>query len=208
MPGRPPKDVSGMKFGKLTAIKAVGKNSKGEYQWECICDCGNRKNVNVSNLLLGRTTSCGCSRLTHGMSKTALYFRWKPMRQRCQNDKHPKYKDYGGRGIQVCKEWAESFGSFYQWAIENGYKKGLHLDRINNDAGYSPDNCRWVTALQNENNKRSNHVVSFNGEIHTLAEWSRITGIPETTIWTRLNKGLPTEEALGRKDKKLWQQEQ
>ena len=137
MPGKP-KDISGMKFGKLTAIKAVGKNSKGEHLWECICDCGNRRTVNVSNLLLGRSTSCGCSRSTHGLSKTALHSRWRAMRQRCQNDKHPKYKDYGGRGIQVCEEWDESFESFYQWAIANGYKEGLHLDRINNDAGYSP----------------------------------------------------------------------
>ena len=212
MPGKP-KDISGMKFGKLTAIKTVGKNSKGEYQWECICDCGNRRTVNVSDLLRGRSTSCGCSRQKHGKSKNVLFHIWQSMKQRCGNANSPKYKNYGGRGISVCGEWADSFDAFYQWAIHSGYEKGLQIDRADNEKGYSPDNCRWVTALQNENNRRNNHLLTCDGETHTLAEWSRITGMPSTTIVTRLYRGKTIEEALKtavqiRKDSKRWQEQQ
>lgn len=212
MPGKP-KDISGMKFGKLTALKAVGKNGKGEYLWECVCDCGNRRTVNVSNLLLGRSTSCGCSRSTHGMTNSSLFNVWRSMKERCINPNYPNYKNYGGRGITVCSKWLDSFEAFYQWAIHSGYEKGLQIDRTDNEKGYSPDNCRWVTALQNENNRRNNHLMTCDGETHTLAEWSRITGMPSTTIVTRLHRGKTIEEALKtpvqiRKDSKRWQERQ
>ena len=94
---------------------------------------------------------------------TKLYNVWKEMRQRCNNPKHNHYKRYGGRGITVCKEWDDP-EAFYNWAVNNGYKEGLTLDRINNDKGYSPDNCRWVTVKEQCKNRSSNHLISFMGK--------------------------------------------
>lgn len=208
-----PKDISGKKFGKWTAIRSIGKGNKGEYLWECVCDCGTKKTVPIDALTCGRSSSCGCSRSTHGKSKSILFHVWQSMKQRCLNNRHRQYANYGGRGITVCKEWLSNFDRFEEWALSNGYKRGLQLDRINNNAGYSPENCRWATPMQNENNRRNNRLITVDGVTHTLAEWSRIAGIPSTTILTRLHRGHTFEEAIKkpvqiRKDNKLWQQEQ
>lgn len=97
------------------------------------------------------------------MTGTILYNKWQKMKARCNNIKHPAYKNYGGRGITVCEEWTHDFMLFYTWAIDNGYKEGLALDRRDNNKGYSPDNCRFVTHKENDNNKRTNRYVTING---------------------------------------------
>lgn len=208
-----PKDISGAKFGRWAAIKPVGKGHKGEYLWECVCDCGNKRTVPIDALTRGQSTSCGCSRSTHGKSKSVLFHVWQSMKQRCLNENQKQYVNYGGRGISVCKEWLSDFTSFEEWALSNGYEKGLQIDRINNNAGYSPENCRWATPMQNENNRRNNHLMTCKGITHTLSEWSRITGMPSTTILTRLYRGKTEEEALTipvqvRKDSKRWREQQ
>lgn len=118
---------------------------------------------------------------THHATKTRLYKIWSSMHERCYRQKHKHYKNYGGRGIKVCKEW-EEFTNFRDWATQNGYGDKLTIDRINNNGNYEPSNCRWVTFTEQANNRRSNHIISVNGDSMTIAECSRVYNIPKSTI--------------------------
>lgn len=115
-----------------------------------------------------------------------LYWCWKAIKQRCLNPRCRAYHNYGGRGITVCDEWLE-FEPFLAWALAAGWKKGLEIDRIDNDGNYSPENCSFVTRVVNDNNRRTNVHITANGATHTIAEWSSITGITHATIskWIR-----------------------
>ena len=160
-------DLTGQRFGKLTVIK---RSENKEYQncrqthvqFLCQCDCGNKVVVTSNNLRTGHTQSCGCEKIQlvvnrskkHGMTNTRLYGVWNTMRQRCLNPNNHKYKNYGGRGIKVCDEWLHDFMAFYDWSMDNGYKPGLTIDRINNDGNYEPNNCRWTTMKVQNNNRR------------------------------------------------------
>ena len=119
------------------------------------------------------------------------------MHERCESDKHIRYDKYGGRGISVCKEWGE-YKPFADWARENGYADGLSIDRINNDDGYYPGNCRWATIKEQNNNKSNCVHLSLNGETHTVAEWADITGMKHSTILERMKRGWDDEEVLTR----------
>lgn len=110
------------------------------------------------------------------------------MRQRCYNPKNRDFKHYGGRGITVCEEWRKDFKVFHDWAMANGYAKGLTLDRIDVNGNYSPENCRWATMLEQSNNLRKNKLLTYQGETKTVAEWARIKGIRRNTLWLRLYK--------------------
>ena len=149
--------------------------------------------------------SCGClnvetqnrTHTTHGLSKERLYHVYYTMKARCNNPKNAIYPRYGGRGIKVCTEWADSFLSFYEWAVNNGYREGLSIDRIDTDGNYEPDNCRWVDSFAQANNKSVNHLMTLNGETHTISEWSKITGISQYVLVQRVNKlGWSDEDAL------------
>ena len=167
--------------------------------WLCKCDCGNSSVVSVSDLRRGHTKSCGCLRAdmntTHGVYNTKLYRIWHEMQRRCNDHNKAAYKRYGGRGISVCNEWDDP-KVFYDWAMANGYKKGLQIDRINNDGDYEPNNCQWVTAKENCNNRQTNVTVELDGQTKTVMEWSRITGIPHSTIRGRIKAGKSPEEIL------------
>jgi hypothetical protein len=164
------KELTGMTFGKLTAIKREGSNKHGDALWICQCECGNKKIVPSRYLLAGETKSCGCytfrypgmgkwkkgdrkgednPNYKHGKSCHRLYTVYANMKQRCFNPKVPEYNCYGGRGITICKEWLNSFESFFEWAIKNGYEEGLSIDRIDNDGNYEPSNCQWITRSEN-----------------------------------------------------------
>ena len=123
-----------------------------------------------------------------------LYNRWVGIKYRCNCPTATNYKYYGGRGIKVCDEWNKSFVPFCKWALENGYREDLTIDRINTDGNYEPSNCRWATVKQQANNRTSNNIVEFNGESHTLTQWSEITGIKMATIWARLQKGWSEQD--------------
>lgn len=130
-------------------------------------------------------------------SKNRLYRIWLNMKQQCNNPNNKDYVHYGNRGIKVCTEWESSFDSFRDWAIENGYTAELTLDRENNDRGYSPDNCRWVTRKEQVNNRSNNLTFTYKGITHTLAEWSEIYGINASTLHDRVMRlGYSFEEAI------------
>ena len=159
------KNLKGQKFGRLTAICPVGKNNRNAVLWLCECDCGLDAIVESSSLVRGLTRSCGCldreahkfrpNRTTHGKSGTRLYRIWKKMKSRCSNLNDPDYQQYyGSRGITVCDEWLHNFQAFHDWAMSHGYSDELTIDRMDNDKGYSPDNCRWATAEEQRHNQR------------------------------------------------------
>lgn len=162
-------DLTGQRFGSLVAVSRADDvlDSRGVRKgyWNCVCDCGNTTVVPASDLVRGHTKSCGHRRGEfHGLSKTPMYFVWKTMKQRCYNPNDKKYKDYGARGISICDEWLQSFGAFHDWAEQNGYQRGLSIDRINVDGNYEPSNCRWATDVEQANNKRPR---SSHAEIRT-----------------------------------------
>ena len=188
-------DITGMKFGKLTALYAEEIKGEGRYQWVCKCDCGNLTKATSTELKSGVRFSCGCSRTKHGMSESRLYHIWKGMKQRCTDETVSCYKNYGGRGITICEEWM-NFVPFMEWAYSHGYSDDLTLDRIDNNKGYSPDNCRWATREEQCSNQRTNRNITCNGETHTISQWARITGLKRDTISNRIERGMTVEEAL------------
>lgn len=132
---------------------------------------------------------------THGKKGTKIYNIWRGMRDRTRHKSHKQYKDYGGRGITVCKEW-DIFENFYNWAMANGYKEGLSIDRIDNDKGYNPENCKFSTIKEQANNKRNNHIITYNGESHNITQWATILGVSREVIATRLLRGWSVEKTL------------
>lgn len=197
-------DLTGKRFGMLTVIcRAADRN--GDAMWKCVCDCGRERIVLGESLRCGHTKSCGCqmrrilleSNIKHGKTNTKLYGVWSTMKSRCLNPNSASYKLYGKRGIKVCEEWANDFQAFYEWAVSTGYHEGLSIDRIDTNGNYEPSNCRWADAKMQANNRRNSHIVTLNGESHTIAEWSKITGIKSSTLYMRLNKyGYSVDDAL------------
>lgn len=184
-------DLTGQKFGRLEVIKYLGIDNGKHSLWLCQCDCGKQTKVNTCHLKSGHTKSCGCLHkqsvggekcnfYKHGKTKTRQHNLWAGIIDRCYNPKNQDYYNYGGRGIAVCKEWLDKekgFINFYNWAMTNGYKDDLTIDRINNNKDYSPDNCRWATWIEQAKNRRCNHLVTYEGETHNLKEWAKIKNI-------------------------------
>lgn len=209
------KDITGQRFDHLVAIKPIDRNSHGNTIWMCKCDCGNYHATTVTYLKLGHCKSCGCVRYDkikeirtkHGMTRTRIYRIWQNMKNRCRHPNNPRYKDYGARGITYCEEW-EKFELFYEWAQKTGYNDKLTIERIDNNKGYSPDNCRWATTEEQQYNKRTTHFLTYKGETKSMAEWSKIKGIKLQTLAARINhmhwdveKALETPPMHSGKDK-------
>lgn len=205
-------DKVGKRYGKLTVIALAGRDNGGKPTWLCKCDCGNYKVVSSSNL--GRhTVSCGCKRAEdlkknsflpkHGQSRTRLYGVWGSMIDRCNNPNAHEYENYGGRGIKVCDEWRYDFTQFEAWALANGYdekakKTDCTLDRIDTNGNYEPSNCRFVPMKTQSRNRRSNVLITYNGETHCMSEWAEIAGLKYMTFQHRLYAGWSMEDAMNR----------
>lgn len=192
-------DETGNRYGILTVIKRVGSDRFGQLRWECVCDCGNTTIVSGGNLRRGLVNSCGCrgqNTEKHSKTNTRLYRIWAGMKGRCKNSNLPAYKDYGGRGITVCDEWDNSFVTFEKWALKNGYDESLTIDRVDNDGGYCPANCRWATRIEQSRNRRSRKTIAYNGESLSVVEWAEIVGINPHTIYERLRQGWTVKDAL------------
>lgn len=203
-------DLTGKKFGRLLVIERAENRGRQTY-WKCRCDCGKIKEINGAKLKNGHTKSCGClprkakvksdvqrscHLKTHGMSETRIYRIYHKMKLRCYSKVNPAYPAYGGRGITICDEWLNDFMEFYNWSMDNGYADDLSIDRIDNNKGYSPDNCRWTTKKQQANNTRSTIFLTYKGETKPASEWSEITGIPQDTLTYRKRSGWSDDECI------------
>ena len=202
-------DLTGQKYNRLTVLEYAGRDKYNCTMWKCRCDCGNIKVVKGKYLRNGNTKSCGCLNIdrikernrvlkrTHGETKTKLFHVWAGIKTRCNNPNAIGYHIYGGRGIKMCKEWDSSFEAFRDWALANGFREELQIDRIDTNGNYEPSNCRWVTSKENNRNRRSNTLITYNGETHCIAEWADIVGIKYDVLQRRLwSKNYTIERAL------------
>lgn len=188
----------GKKFNMLSIISYKKKGKNNCNYFICLCDCGKTTEIRANHLFNDNQISCGCIRTKYKDSKIGytIYDTWNRMMHRCYDIKHHKYPRYGARGIIVCDEWKNDYYSFYNWSINNGFKLGLSIDRINNDGNYEPSNCRWATRKQQMNNTSRNRYLTYNNETHTMAEWSDILNINYGTINSRLHRGKSISEVL------------
>lgn len=195
-------DLTGERFGRLVVIKRAENLSGIKVQWLCLCDCGKYSTPQGGALKNGRATSCGCFRdekhlvtmKKHGMSKFPEYTVWYQMLERCNNASHVHYRYYGGRGIKVCSRWT-NFINFYK-DMGNRPSDLFQLDRRDNDLGYTPENCHWVTRCANARNKRGTLKISFQGRIMPIAEVAEIVGLQYQTLRWRINHGILPEDGL------------
>lgn len=194
-------EIVGERFGRLVVVSESKNGTSKHRKVIVVCDCGVQKEVYASNLLKSNTPtrSCGCldaeRKTTHGMSYHVAFKVWEGMMRRCYSEDHEAFQNYGGRGIAVCEEWHEP-ERFISCLIDNGWHKGLQVDRQDNDLGYSPDNCRVVTSAENNLNKRTNRKCIFNGEVLTVREASEKYGIKYTTLRYRLDRGVSPDDAI------------
>lgn len=187
------RDITGLVSGRLTVLYQTQKrNRQGTYYWHCQCECGNTTDVPKYNLVTGHSKSCGCLReeinTKHGCSTKPLCKVLYGMIARCYNLNDVSYRHYGERGITVCQEWLDSPRAFIEWGEANGYKKGLQIDRMDNDGNYEPSNCRFVTCKENTANRRCTVYVLLNNE-KTPATYAAVElGIPIDTIYRWVKK--------------------
>lgn len=205
------KDLTGQRFGRLVVLGEYQPPQKEVHsQWVCQCDCGNKTIVRGSSLTYGATRSCGCLRdetakkpRKHGGSRTKLYAVWVAMKNRCKNEKDMHYSNYGGRGIFVCDEWDSSFEAFRDWALANGYREGLSIDRIDNDGPYSVENCIWTDKHTQAVNRRTHRGQEKKvqcvetGEIYkNMSDASKKVGVSRAAIWWAVNTSGRTAAGL------------
>lgn len=205
-----PLDLTGQIFGRLTVLsKAPNRimgNGDSRRAWNCECECGNKIIATTLDLRKGDVRSCGCLKSeldrtrsrTHGETKSRLHNIWQRMRSRCSNVNSQDYAYYGGRGIRVYPPWDKDYMCFRDWALSNGYRDDLTIDRIDVNKGYCPENCRWTTMKVQANNRTNSRYITCNGETHTIQEWSEIVGINYQTLYMRFNAGWSPEKALNK----------
>ena len=186
------RDIAGMRFGRLTAIRDANiPNHDNHRIWECVCDCGKTTYVPAKHLLNGNTKSCGCLKDdVHRERLTKFYTEDEKhlghildgIKSRCINTNNHSYRNYWARGIYVCDEWRNDSLAFVKWALSSGYAPGLTIDRIDVNGPYAPWNCRWVTYLEQANNKTNNHTLTVDGVTKTAAQWAHALGVTPQNI--------------------------
>lgn len=195
----------GRLFDRLKVIERaddyISPSGGSHVRYKCLCSCGNTTIVYKEHLITMKTRSCGCLKkengiFIHGEINTRLYRIWGNMCNRCSNPNNPAWDRYGGAGIYVCDAWKD-FVTFRNWAHENGYSDELTIDRIDNNKGYEPNNCRWATRIQQANNKKDNHLVEYNGKVSTIGELAAEFDIPYKTLHRRIvSLGWDISEAV------------
>ena len=198
------KDISGQRFGRLTAVQRVGKDKTNHAIWKCLCDCGNYKNVSSNSLKSGNTKSCGCLNLEkatrrlvtynfrHGECGTRLWRIWSGMISRCESPSGANNL-YQEKGIAVCNDW-HTYENFRNWALANGYSDDLTIDRIDLNGNYEPKNCRWATKIEQAENRTHTRLFTVDGITHSLAGWARAAGLSDSAIQKAVT-GKSDEEA-------------
>nr|DAJ74779.1 MAG TPA: PVL ORF-50-like family [Caudoviricetes sp.] len=206
-------DIIGQKFGRLTVIKIdhlkprynkTGGLKGHRIYYLCQCDCGNTHIAGRDGLLRGSIKSCGCykkefakqSFSKHNLTNHRLYNTWCHMKRRCYNPTDKAYKNYGERGICMCQEWKDNFENFYNWAISNGYKENLTLDRIDINGNYEPSNCRFATLKEQQNNKQNHFYITIYNRTQTLSEWCEEKNLNYGKILARIQSGWTIEDAF------------
>lgn len=202
-------DLTGRRFGMLTVIGRAPNYEKGKNKmsrWECLCDCGNTRTYLGTVLQRGDANSCGCQKArwngeahtTHGGSKSRLYRRWAIIKRRCADTSIEHARNYRNRGITVCEEWLgpNGYANFREWALNNGYSPELTIDRIDNEKGYSPDNCRWIPEKEQHSNVRNNVWLEYKGGMYLVSQLSAMSGIPADTLRDRVRRGWSVDKAV------------
>lgn len=197
-------DLTGQRFGRWLVLNKTKEAVNRTAVYECRCDCGTVKKVKGTCLTAGESTSCGCRKAEvarerstkHGFSKHPLYHVLADMIQRCHNSNDKGFAGYGARGIYVCDEWQNNKAAFVEWGLKNGYKPGLQIDRIDNDRGYNPDNCRFVTPIENSNNKRNTVKTVFHGKLMSCFEIAKKYGVRQDLIRNRIRKGFKNDDLI------------
>jgi hypothetical protein len=195
--------LTGRRFGRLVVIKEAGRCKYGQVLWECRCDCGKTTIVLGNSLQRRLTKSCGClhselnrKRLTtHGMSRERQYKNWAGMIQRCRDQRHRYYKNYGGRGITVCDRWL-NFENFFE--DMGPQPDGMTIEREDNNKGYEPGNCKWATRAIQNRNKQGNVYLEHNGMRLLQQDWAKILRISRSAIRYHLKRGKTFEEIIER----------
>lgn len=191
-------DLTGQQLGRLTVVERLPRLQRtGGVRWRCRCVCGGELITRSAALRSGKARSCGCQRTDsntkHGLSRTPEYFAWKNMHARCSDPEHRAFASYGGRGIRVCERWS----SLRVFVSDMGPRPAGHsLERIKNDEGYSPDNCRWAIPATQQRNKRNNRLVTIDGDMRTLTDWCAKNGVKPKTAWERIRRGWVPAEAV------------
>jgi hypothetical protein len=197
----PPKAKNhfGKRFGFLTAKEYAGKDKNGKARWTCICDCGTEVVAPANGLVTKYITSCGvCSKKTNGLKRrkqhrnTPLYRKYWSMIDRCQNKSSKVWDRYGGRGITVCDRWRKSFDDFVEDMGVPGPK--MTIERIDNNKGYSPENCRWATMQEQQRNRRDTVFLTFNSQTKCLADWAKELNVTPQALSYRVRNGYSTED--------------
>ena len=204
-------DLTGQRFGRWTVICRAGIDDAGKNStWLCRCDCGNEKIVSKVSLKNGSSKSCGCynSELSKQRIKVLhvqhrdeypkidrLYSIWRKMRNRCLNPLNSEFKNYGGRGIDICSEW-DNFYEFQEWALNAGYGPTLTLDRIDVNGDYGPENCRWVSIRRQQRNKRKTIYLTLDDVRKPMADWAEEIGISWRTLHSRYMRGWSDKRIL------------
>ena len=178
---------NGTRFGKYVILSESEKKGKNR-MFVVRCDCGNERIVVLDSLIRGISKGCGCNPGKHKLSYHKLYRIWAGIKGRCFNKNRYNYNNYGGRGISICYEWVSNPEIFIKWALENGYKPGLTIDRKNNNESYSPNNCRFISRKDQQNNRRINVKIEIDGEVKTIGEWAALSGLKYDTLWSRVRR--------------------
>lgn len=205
-------DITNMRFGRLLVLKRSYVDKDNFIRWECLCDCGNTYFGRSYELRRGTVKSCGClanenrkeisNKTIHGLYKTPIYSVWKAMKSRCYREKDKRYLRYGGRGITVCDEWINNPEKFITWSYGNGYKQGLSIDRIDNNKGYAPENCRFVSTAKNNRNSSNTHLNE--SDIKAIKELS-LNGMKQIDIAPMFNIAQQTVSKIV--NNKTWKNE-